>query len=58
MALAAPQTVVHAVSQHQAWIAGEVLAQQLDVGEAVTGAGDAHELEIDGTPITAWIARV
>jgi hypothetical protein len=50
--------VAYAVSQHRAWIAGEVLAQQLEVGDAVTGAGQPHELEIDGTPVTAWMARV
>jgi isoleucyl-tRNA synthetase len=58
VALAAPAAVAYAVSQHRAWIAGEVLAQQLEVGDAVTGAGQPHELEIDGTPVTAWMARV
>ncbi len=58
VALAAPAPVAYAVSQHRAWIAGEVLAQQLEVGDAVNGHGAAHELEIDGTPVTAWMARV
>ncbi len=58
VALAAPPPVAHAVRQHQAWIAGEVLAQQLEVGDDVTGAGHAHPLEIDGETVTAWMERV
>jgi isoleucyl-tRNA synthetase len=58
VALAAPQPVTQAVTHHQGWIAGEVLAQHLEVGESVTGSGEAHQLEIDGTAVTAWMARV
>ena len=58
VALAAPPPVAHAVTHHRDWVAGEVLAQHLEVGESVTGSGEAHELEIDGTAVTAWMTRV
>ncbi len=57
LALAGPPSVIEAVSRHQAWISGEVLAVSLDL-DAVDAPGDAHELDIDGAVLTARLSRM
>ncbi len=57
VALSGPESVIEAVSRHQAWISGEVLAVSLDL-DVSDAPGDAHELDIDGALVTAHLSRV
>ncbi len=56
LSLSGPPVVIDAIAQHQAWVAGEVLAVTLDLG-GDSGTGDVHDLDIDGAPVTARMAK-
>ena len=53
--------MLDAVAQHQAWIAGEVLATAFTVGDAGSGAAasgdDVHDLDIDGATVSVRMTK-
>ncbi|MDQ2650081.1 MAG: DUF5915 domain-containing protein, partial [Actinomycetota bacterium] len=53
--LAGPETVTAAVAAHQAWIAGEVLAVDLGVGDV---DGQAHTISVDDAAVQVRLERV
>jgi isoleucyl-tRNA synthetase len=56
LGLAGPAAVEAAVRTHQAWIAGEVLATSLNVGEAAV-APDASTVDLDGHAVRFTLTR-
>jgi isoleucyl-tRNA synthetase len=49
--------VLAAVAAHRDWVAGEVLASSLTVGDEATGASDRPAaLDIDGAELSAHLA--
>ena len=56
LVVSGPDAIMDAVSRHQAWIGGEVLATSFSV--AATGSGeDVHDLDIDGEVVSARVTK-
>ncbi len=61
LVVSGPDAMLDAVAQHQAWIAGEVLASAFTVGDAGPGAAgsgdDVHDLDIDGATVSVRMTK-
>ncbi len=56
LVVSGPEAIIDAVAQHEAWIAGEVLATSLTVGDG--GGGDGvHDLDIDGATVSVRMTK-
>jgi isoleucyl-tRNA synthetase len=56
--LRAPGDVGAAVSLHQGWVAGEVLATELHLGADAPGAGSYEQIAVGGTTVDVKIDKV
>ncbi len=61
LVVSGPDAMLDAVAQHQAWIAGEVLASAFTVGDTGPGAAgsgdDVHDLDIDGAMVSVRMTK-
>jgi isoleucyl-tRNA synthetase len=54
--IAAPTETYEAISEYNSWIANELLAREIVVGEAPAGQ-QVHELDLDGSPVRAALSK-
>jgi hypothetical protein len=53
--LHADSPISDALAAHGDWVAGEILAQQLDVASLADAGSDAVRFEVDGAPFAARV---